>query len=180
MKTDSNLLNLVVSGTDDQIPQREGAPPPQTVRTYQLSIKRTANGYVSLYYKKQPKDVPAVTPDQPLDLRVPEACQIVLQLDPDIHWSFKPNEDDRYAVSLGTASADQDPPTSRYYNFSYDNPKQVSFCADYGDTDGNRDSINIYVYLEQIMANGDPANSVPIAIDPDIKNPGDPQNAPPG
>jgi hypothetical protein len=151
------------SGTDQRIPTRDPSqlPPSAETRTYVLSSK-VQGGLLQFYFSSAPA-TPDPSGDPPLQMRVPDNCQIVLELDSSLQWQFRTDGD---AITLGSAARNY------YFNLTPVSPQRVSFYALFnsnGDYVNNLDPYNIYVDVSQ----GGTMQALEIRIDPDIENPGD-------
>jgi hypothetical protein len=148
--------------SEKQIPSRDPStlPPIDETRTYVISA-RVQDGLVQYYFSSKPAS-PAFPDDQPLLIRVPDNCRIVLELDTALQWQFRSNGD---AVTLGSTAR------SFYYNLVLEAPQRLSFYALFNDNNdyvNNRDPYNIYIELTQAGT----SQLLAIRIDPDIENPG--------
>lgn len=111
-------------------------------------------------------------PQDSIPIKVLRNCVIKLEIDSALNCTFfKYNGIDTMTLS-STAVA------KKYWNLqTAADAKSLTFEADWDDLGalGNPDSFNIYVVAGQPpFANGKPSRALPIKIDPDIQNPGDP------
>jgi hypothetical protein len=151
------------SGTDQRIPSRDPSqlPPCTETRKYVLS-SRVQGSFLQFFFSSTPP-APDPSEDPPLQIRVPDNCQIEVELDSSLQWQFRTDGD---AITLGSSAR------AFYFNLTVVNPQCVSFYALYntsGDYTNNLDPYNIYVDISQ----GGATQPLEIRIDPDIENPGD-------
>jgi hypothetical protein len=167
------------TGTSEQSIPHGPTDPTLPVQEYQISVD-TTDGFLNFYFSVAPDDF-SPTKDQPLEFRVPPAgpCCITIQLDPNLNWEFRYKVGD--PIMLASPNNPPDGPAANRYSqlnwgFAANGKCQtVSFDATvYGGTAlPNRDQINIYLNLDQHMADGSIARPLAIVVDPDIQNPGD-------
>ena len=169
-------------GPQHPVPPHSGdLPVLGTPRLYILSLRQSTDGKLEPYIVQGPHDYDHLN-DGPLELKVTENCSITLQLDEDIDWEF----DQVAPLTLGD-TADKG---TRYFDLQSllagDSNKcvGVSLTALRKDAipgPANRDpyNLNFLVYLRQTDGRRI-STPLSLAIDPDIKNPGDVVLVPPG
>lgn len=144
------------------------------IRTYVLSLEQLGK-HVQFYFKSRPRN-PDPSGDNPLTVRIPRDCTVVFKLDRQWDWEF------RHDNAITLSDKPHYPKEQRYANLKPTIQKsrcyKVAFDArrltenDYT----NRDQFNLYLQLDQILpkANRSTPLQLPIRLDPDIQNPGDP------
>ncbi|MGH6873202.1 MAG: nucleotide synthetase [Rhizomicrobium sp.] len=162
---------LVLAPSDDNtnpIPSWTQPDPPDdsVVRNYVLSVSpNAASRTIDIYFSVRPEQ-PDPSNDNPREMRVPEPCQLVIDLDPMWDWEFRHTD----AVRMKAGA------TNSYFNLEHVIDPVTGRCtrirmhAERFDDPAyaNIDEFSIYVILSQ--GTGAP---VPTSLDPDIKNPGD-------
>jgi len=160
-----------------------GTPPPSAEdRLYILSIDPDQKPVLQIYFSERPKS-PDTSKDDPLCVRIPVNCRIILQLDPGWNWEFrqppvKPADD---PGNLGAITVNQG--VTGYYNLEYEvlngKCRRVSFFAQYRSgiayqEGANFDSFNIYLLIDKANAGVNEPAQLAVRLDPDIQNPGNP------
>jgi hypothetical protein len=142
-----------MAAMDVNFPVRSGEVLPDYVQYY---VMRQIGGDPSkVYFTRGPLSI-ALATDPAIELKVWLPCVICIDLDPAGGWQFQSGT----PATLGSPGA-----ATRYYNLAlYNANMQLRFGADHCHTRGNIDTFSLYV-----IASGNV-----VKIDPDIKNPGDP------
>lgn len=156
---------------DVPIPNSSFAPGNQ--QYYVLRMAPT-NGYLNIYFTQGPLASGSPT-DPPIEMSVWQDTVISVELDTAWQWQFIQGSG---ANPVTLCSKDE---TDRYFNLvpvlnSNDICTQVTFDARYYSegAQGNQDSFNLFVLLDQQVTGGSFPLQIPVKIDPTVDNPGDP------
>jgi len=133
-----------------------------------------ANGYLQIYFTQGP--LASGSPnDPPIAMSVWQDCLVTVELDTSWNWEFIQGG----SVAPMTLGLPQE--ATRYFNLvptvgPNNRCTKIQFGAQYyaGGPKGNLDPFNLYVLLDQPAATGSFALQVPVKIDPEVENPGDP------
>jgi hypothetical protein len=163
-KLSGNLLSFTTGG-DQPIPPSSVVQPPSNAYTYTMKIDTTAAGYLQFYFV----DIGGVK----WPLSIWKDLVVTVNLDPNWNWEFIQNAQVP-PMTLGP----QDPAENNPYwglqvlapNAQSGLYQQIRFNAlRSSEPLYHADPFNLYVLLHQ-----PDGTSIPIKIDPDIQNPGDP------
>jgi len=164
------LSQKVTDFTNADVPMgKRAAQPTRPVAPYVLRMA-IANGDLQIYFTPGPQS--ANLPPTSVPIKVLNDCIISLEIDKALNCTFVQDN------GVGAATLSTQAVANNYWNL-YCSPdaKSLHFEADYSDIGAldNPDPFNLYVVVAQPpLASGVASRALPIKIDPDIQNPGDP------
>jgi hypothetical protein len=129
-----------------------------------------ANNDLEIYFTAGPQS--ANLPLDSIPIKILKKCVIKLEIDKALNCTFV-NDNSVHTMTLSSTAV-----AKYYWNLKCaPNAKSLQFEADWNNAGalGNPHPFNVYVVVDQPpFANGKPSRPLPIKIDPDIQNPGDP------